>query len=143
LRYAPYKVLERIGENEYRMDLPAQFSIHDVLNVNNLKLFEPPLLEEAVTVHHPMDNIPNFHPSLLVDQILDSKSRTTHQQQCLSYLVGRKGQTPAQAKCKSTQTLKHKFPHFLEEVRTLLDLNREELGHQEGNALPSLQKFLL
>ena len=95
LRYGPYTVLECIGENAYRLDLPTQLGIHDVLNVNNLKLFEPPLLDEAVTVHHPVDNIPYFQPPLLSDQILDSHIRTTRKQQYISYLVGRKGHPPA------------------------------------------------
>jgi hypothetical protein len=62
LKYGPYIVLECIGENAYRLYFPAQLGIHDVLNVNNLKLFEPPLLEEGVIVQHP--------PLLL--QIMDS-----------------------------------------------------------------------
>lgn len=80
LRYGPYTVLERVGENAYRLDFPAQLGVHDVLNVNNLKLFELLLLDEAGTVHHPVDNIPNFQPLLLADQILDSKTRTTCKQ---------------------------------------------------------------
>jgi hypothetical protein len=80
-----------------------------------------------------VDNIPYFQPPLLTDQILDSQTQTTHQQQHLSYLVGKKGQTPAQAKWMFVETLQHKFPHLLAEAGMLLDLNREELGHQEGN----------
>ena len=60
LRYGPYIVLERIGKNAYRLALSTQLGIHDVLKVNNLKLFEPPLLDEAVIVHHPVDNISDF-----------------------------------------------------------------------------------
>ena len=63
--------------NAYRLDLPSQLAIHDVLNVNNLKLFEPPLLEESITIHHPVDNIPDFQPPLLKDTILDFKKRDT------------------------------------------------------------------
>jgi hypothetical protein len=55
----------------YHLDLPAHLGIHDVLNVNNLKLFEPPILEDTVTVQHPMDNIPDFQPPLLHDKIMD------------------------------------------------------------------------
>jgi hypothetical protein len=48
----------RIGKNDYRLDLPPHLRIHDMLNVNNLKLFEPPLLEDTVTVLHLVENIP-------------------------------------------------------------------------------------
>jgi hypothetical protein len=57
IRYGPYTILEKIGENAYRLDLPPQLGIHNVINVNHLKLFEPPLLEEPVTITHPVDNI--------------------------------------------------------------------------------------
>ena len=111
-----------------------QLGIHDMLKVNNLKLFEPPLLDEAVRVHHLVDNISDFQPPLLFDQILDSQTRTTRKQQYISYLVGRKGHPPDQAKWMSAEILKRKFPHLLAEAGTLPDLNREELGHQEGHA---------
>ena len=69
----------------------------------------------------------------LFDQILDSRTKTTHKQQYISYLVGRKGHPRAQAKWMSAKTLKRKFPHLLMEAGTLPDLNREELGKQEGH----------
>lgn len=130
LRYGPYTVLECIGENAYRLDLPPQLGIHNVMNVNNLRRFEPPLLEEEVIVQHPVDNIPNFQPPLLKDPILDSQTRTTRKQQSISCLVGRKGHTPAQAKWISAEILKKNFPHLLMEAGTLPDLNSEELGNR-------------
>jgi hypothetical protein len=98
LRYGPYTVLDRIGENAYRLDLPPHLGIHDVLNVNNLKLFEPPLLEDTVTVIHLVDNILDFQHPLLMDQILDRKTRTTRQQQHVSYLVGQAGTNSSTSK---------------------------------------------
>lgn len=132
LRYGPYTVLARIGENAYHLDLPSQLGIHNVLNVNNLKLFEPPLLEESVTIHHPVDNILDFQPPLLKDTILDFKKWDTRHQPCFSYLVGRKGHTPAQAKWINAETLQRNFPQLVEETGTLPDLNREELGNQKN-----------
>ena len=88
LQYGPYTVLECIGKNAYRLALATHLGIHDVLKVNNLKLFEPPLLDEAVRVHHQVDNISDFQPPLLFDQILDSQTMTTRKQQYISYLVG-------------------------------------------------------
>jgi len=72
LRYGPYTVL-----NVYLLELFAQFNIHDVLNVNNIKLFEPPFLEEITIVQHPMENILDVQPHRLTDKILDSNTRTT------------------------------------------------------------------
>ena len=88
LWYGPYTVLDHIGENSYRLDLPPHLGIHDVLNTKKMKLFDPPLLEDTITVLHPVDNILYFQHLLLIDQILDRKIRTTRQQH-VSYLVDR------------------------------------------------------
>jgi hypothetical protein len=45
----------------------TQHNIHDVMNVYNLKLFEPSLLYEVVTVLHQIDNIQSFHTPFLAD----------------------------------------------------------------------------
>jgi hypothetical protein len=127
LWYGPYTILDCIRKDDYRLDLPPHLGIHDMLNVNNLKLFEPPLLEETVTVQHPMDNISYFQPRLLHDQIINSKTRITRHQQHASYLVGWRGQTWAQDKCMTTKTVQQWFPELLTKARMLLDLNREEL----------------
>ena len=91
LRYGPYLILERIGENAYRLELPAQLGIHNVVNVNCLKWFEPPLLEEVVQIHHPADNIPDFQMPLETDKILDTRSTSTRAHQHVAYLIGHKG----------------------------------------------------
>ena len=43
-----------------------------VINVNHLKLFEPPLLEEAVIITHPVNNIPDFQLPLAKETLLDT-----------------------------------------------------------------------
>jgi hypothetical protein len=116
LRYGPYTVLERIGDNAYHLDLPPQLGIHDVLNVNNLKLFESSLLEEVVPVQHLVDNIPYFQPPLLEDTILEQRIRQTRSTEYISYLVGRKGDTLAQARWISADKLKRSFPHLVAEA---------------------------
>ena len=68
IRYGLYTVLDKIGENAYRLDLPPQLGIHNVINVNHLKNFEPSLMEEPVTINHVVDNIPDFQiPLIQVD----------------------------------------------------------------------------
>jgi hypothetical protein len=122
-------VLERIGDNAYRLDLPLQLGIHDVLNVNNLKLFESSLLEEVVPVQHLVDNILDFQPPLLEDTILEQCIRQTRSTEYISYLVGRKGDTLAQARWISADKLKRSFPHLVAEAGDASTPNREELGH--------------
>lgn len=128
LRYGPYTILDKIGENAYHLDLPPQLGIHDVINVNQLKLFEPPLLEEPVTITHPVDNISDFQLPVAKDTILDTKTRSTRNREHISYLVARQGQTAAQATWMTAETLQHRFPQLFMEAGTLPTLNREELG---------------
>ena len=45
IRYGPFKILEKIGENAFCLDLPAYMHIYLVVNVENLRLFEPSLIE--------------------------------------------------------------------------------------------------
>jgi hypothetical protein len=80
IRYGPYTILGKIGKNVYRLDLPTQLGIHNVINVNHLKLFEPSLLEELVTITHPVENIPDFQLPLAKDTILDTRSHSTRHQ---------------------------------------------------------------
>jgi len=95
IRYGPYTVLQKIGENAYRLDLPPHLGIHNVINVNHLKLFEPPLLEEPVTITHPVDNIPDFQLPFSKDTLLDTRTCSTRHRAYTSYPVARQGNTPA------------------------------------------------
>lgn len=53
------------------MDLPPQLAIHDLANVNKLKLYEPPYLKESVSVTHLDATIPDFQPPLPEDTLLN------------------------------------------------------------------------
>ena len=46
IRYGPLRILEKIGENSFFLDLPAYMHIYSVLNVDCLRLFEPSLIED-------------------------------------------------------------------------------------------------
>ena len=39
-------ILEKIGENAFRLDLPAYMHIYSVINADNMRLFEPLLIED-------------------------------------------------------------------------------------------------
>jgi hypothetical protein len=45
LRYGPFKLLEKIGNNTFPLDLPPYMHMCDVVNVENLRLYEPPLID--------------------------------------------------------------------------------------------------
>jgi hypothetical protein len=53
IRYGPFNILEKIGTNTFRLDLPSYMQMYSVVNVENLKLYEPPMImdkDEGVQV---------------------------------------------------------------------------------------------
>ena len=42
LWYGPFEILEKVGDNVYRLILPTYMHIYLVMNVDNLKLRKPP-----------------------------------------------------------------------------------------------------
>ena len=46
LRYDPFKILEKVGDNTYRLILPPYMCIYIVMNVENFKLYESSLLDQ-------------------------------------------------------------------------------------------------
>jgi len=41
IRYGPFKILEKICENDFRLDFPAYMHIYSMINIENLRLFKP------------------------------------------------------------------------------------------------------
>jgi hypothetical protein len=46
LWYGPFEVLEKVGDNAYRLNLPPYMHIYSVVNVENMKLYEPSMLDQ-------------------------------------------------------------------------------------------------
>ena len=46
LRYGPFEILEMVGDNVYQLSLPPYMHIYLVLNVENLKLYVPSMLDQ-------------------------------------------------------------------------------------------------
>jgi hypothetical protein len=46
IRYGPFKILEKIGNNAFRLDFPPYMQMYAVVNVNNLRLYEPTLIDD-------------------------------------------------------------------------------------------------
>jgi len=57
----PFKILEKIGENFFHLDLPAYMHIYSVVNANSLRLFEPSLIENL----EEQSQFPSIHDLLL------------------------------------------------------------------------------
>lgn len=44
IRHGPFKIVEKIGDNAFRLDFPPYMQIYSVVNVDKLKLYEPPMI---------------------------------------------------------------------------------------------------
>ena len=42
----PFEVLKKVGDNAYRLSLPPYMHIYSVVNVENLKLDDPSMLDQ-------------------------------------------------------------------------------------------------
>jgi hypothetical protein len=64
IRYGPFKILENIGTNAFRLDLPSYMQMYSVVNVENLKLYEPPMIiDEDESIQVPI--VDDFSPEKL------------------------------------------------------------------------------
>ena len=48
LRYIPFEVLEKVGDNAYILNLPPYMHIYSIVNVENMKLYEPSMLDQEL-----------------------------------------------------------------------------------------------
>jgi hypothetical protein len=48
LEYGPFEVLEEVGDNAYRPNLPPYMCIYAIVNVKNLKIYEPSMLDQEL-----------------------------------------------------------------------------------------------
>jgi hypothetical protein len=46
LWYSPFEVLEKVGDNSYKLNLPPYMCINSEVSVENLKLYEPSMLDQ-------------------------------------------------------------------------------------------------
>ena len=72
LRYGPFEILEKAGDNSYRLSLPPYMYIYSVVNVENLKLYEPCMLdqEEEHALPSVEDLAPDAQAELTEDTVL-------------------------------------------------------------------------
>jgi hypothetical protein len=53
IRYGPFTILEKIDTNTFRLDLPPYMQIYSIVNIENLRLYEPPMImdqRESISV---------------------------------------------------------------------------------------------
>lgn len=66
-----YTIIQQMSPNAFKLELPPQVGIHDVVNVSQILLYKPPHLKESVPITHQETTIPDFQPSLLENNIFN------------------------------------------------------------------------
>ena len=44
IRYVPFTILDKVGNNSFWLELHLYIQMYSVVNVENLKLYEPPII---------------------------------------------------------------------------------------------------
>jgi hypothetical protein len=72
--------MEKSGTNAFRLDLPPYMKIYSVVNVENLKLFEPPMImdqDEEVPIPSVEEFSSEYFDELQEYIIMDRRTRTS------------------------------------------------------------------
>ncbi|XP_059076331.1 wall-associated receptor kinase-like 22 [Cryptomeria japonica] len=116
IRYGPFEILEKIGTNAFRLNLPPYMQIYSVVNVENLKLYEPPMIfDEDANIQVPSvdDLAPKYMSELPEDVILDRNVRSSKRGAIEYFKVGCKGMHPGKAQCMEVERVRELYPHLL------------------------------
>ena len=46
IRYGPFKIIKKVCNNAFQLDFPSYMKMYSVVNVENLRLYEPPLIDD-------------------------------------------------------------------------------------------------
>jgi hypothetical protein len=116
IRYGPFKILKQVGNNAFQLDLPSYMQMYSVVNVENLRLYEPPLIvdyESDIQLPSIEDFSPEFLDELKEDAILDRRTRTSRRGNVDYVRVGLKGRKPSKAKWIEVEKVRDLYPHLL------------------------------
>jgi hypothetical protein len=115
IQYSPFNIINKIGNNAFRLDLPPYMQKYAVVKVENLKLYEPTLIDDqGEHVHIP--SIDDFSPEYLIelheDTILDRRMRTSKRGNVEYLRVALKGTNPSKAKWIEVGKVRELYPHL-------------------------------
>jgi hypothetical protein len=80
IMYGPFTILEKIGENSLLLDLPPSMNMYSLVNIVNLKLYEPHMIiDQGENVSFPSidDFFPKYLDELQEDIIISRRIRTS------------------------------------------------------------------
>ena len=116
IRYGPFKIIKQIGDNAFQLDLPPYMHMYSVINAENLKLFEPSLLDDDPDEDTRLPSVDDLkmerEDPLEEDCILEHKVRETRNGKYETFRIGRKGQLPSKSKWYLRTKAVTEFPHL-------------------------------
>ena len=116
IHYGPFKILKQVGNNAFQLDLPSYMQMYSVVNVENLRLFEPPLIddyESDIQLPSIEDFLLEFLDDLKEDAILDRRTCTSRRGNVDYVRVGLKGSKPSKEKWIEVEKVRDLYPHLL------------------------------
>lgn len=115
IRYGPFTIVAQVGNNTFRLDLPSYIQIYSLVNVENLKLYEPPVIvdQEKMVLPSVDDFIPEHMSILPEDTVLEKNECTARSGQHKVWCIGLKGQHPQKAKWYKRDRVRELFPHLV------------------------------
>ena len=79
--FGPFKILSKIGQAAYRLELPRGSLVHPVFHVSQLKEHVPDQTPVFTTLPAPLDlSDPEIQPEEILDRRLVKKGNATHLQ---------------------------------------------------------------
>jgi len=115
IRYGPFKILKKVGNNAFQLDLTSYMQMYSVVNVENLRLYEPPLItdhESTIQLPSIEDFSPEFLDDLKEDTILDRRTRTSRRGNVDYVRVGLKGNKPKKEWWMEVDRVRALYPHL-------------------------------
>lgn len=118
LQYGPFEILENVGDNSNRLNLPLYMCIYSMMNAENIKLYENSMLDrEEEQVLLSIEDLPPYAQEKLIENtIFQKRSRTTRQRKHDLWKIGLKGQLPRQDKQYSREKVEENFPLLIQAI---------------------------
>ena len=108
IHYGPFKIIKQVGNNDFQLDFPSYIQMYSVVNVENLRLYELPL----IFFHESDIQLPSID-ELKEDAILDRRTCTSRRGNVDYVRVGLKGNKPSKAKWIEVEKVRYLYPHIL------------------------------
>ena len=116
IHYDPFNIIKQVGNNAFQLEFPSYMQIYSVVNVDNLCLYEPPLIDDQGSdIQLPSIEYfsSEFMDELKEDAILNRRTHTSKRGSFDYLRIGLKGSKPSKARWMEVEKVREFFPHLL------------------------------